>query len=234
MKFLKGVAILVFPLLSLGLAAKETQIEREMRSIWESAIKKQMKPGAEAFIKAVKGRNYAWVEKQIQQGADPNDYFYGNYSITKIIFPINEAILAGDIKMFDILAPVSNYDCVTINYALGATVEKSKDCRDILFSLLISSIGDKWGQKLLKHAIENYPRVRASLDRPALGYSLRDKSAREYWQLTTESFCTNPTSSEERKTCAEWKAVWDIISDYPPEAQAPVTEEKAESPDSNK
>lgn len=206
--------------LVIGSLQADSQLDRQMRKLWEDGVKSQMKPGAEEFIKAVKARKHAWVQAKIEKGVDPNAMFHGDYSISKIIFPIHYAITNGDIKMFDILGPSSNYDCVTITYVIGLGVDKSKDCRDILYTLLFSALIDEAGKTLLKHALENFRRIRQGIDGPGLGFSQATLTVRQNWKALTESFCDRPESAIDRKTCADYRAVLEMLNAFVPETAA--------------
>ena len=222
---MKSILILFFGV-SAGPLFAELPVDRQMRKLWEDGIKSQMKPGATEFIKAVQNRKHTWVQSKIEKGVDPNEMFYGDYSISKIVFPIHLAIMNGDIKMFDILGPSSNYDCATINYVIGQGVDKTRDCRDILYTLLFAALGDKAGMRLLSHALENYPRIRQGLDSPGLGFALPNLTVRQNWATLAESSCDNAASKEERKRCAEYRAILDLITKYQAEErQAPNSPE---------
>ncbi|AFM14184.1 hypothetical protein [Turneriella parva] len=203
--------------------------KNDYRQKWEIAVRAEMKPNAISFINAVKGRKYKWVEAEIKKGTNPNQMFYGVFSDAQsIIFPIEESIRNGDIRMFDILAPVSDYDCALITmYEPEKGIDRDY-MRNVVGSLLWESYHRETSRSLLRHALEQYPRIRRGLDEGGHGMGLNvNQSPREKWTgLTTEACSTNDT-----KDCAKFKAVLDIINEFAPQgaAQSPANSDMSPS-----
>ena len=144
----------------------------QQKKRWETEVKELGAPDSDKFAKAIKKKNYKWMEHQIEAGVNTHNCFSDDFLTNEVQLPLGMAIETGDTRMFDAFGAVLTPDCVSCRYNFDVAIQCERDCTDVLTDFIFTVLNGSSGQKLLTRALTHYPEIRQDWIAPARVSSL--------------------------------------------------------------